>query len=70
MLIRKRIFYLINTIIHHLYSYIQIYQTTLQAALEVWLKKGIAEAQLKLSEKQIELLEKILLENIPYQENH
>ena len=34
-------------------AYIQIYQTTLQAALEVWLKKGIAEAQLKLSEKQI-----------------
>lgn len=41
-------------------AYIQIYQTTLQAALEVWLKKGIAEAQLKLTEKQIELLEKQL----------
>lgn len=41
-------------------AYIQIYQTTLQAALEVWLKKGIAEAQLKLTEKQIELLKKQL----------
>ena len=41
-------------------AYIQIYQTTLQAASEVWSKKGIAEAQLKLSEKQIELLEKQL----------
>ena len=41
-------------------AYIQIYQTTLQTALEVWLKKGIAEAQLKLTEKQIELLEKQL----------
>lgn len=35
-------------------AYIQIYQTTLQAALEVWLKKGIAEAQLELLAKQLE----------------
>lgn len=35
-------------------AYIQIYQTTLQAALEVWLKKGIAEAQLELLDKQLE----------------
>ena len=35
-------------------AYIQIYQTTLQTALEVWLKKGIAEAQLELLAKQLE----------------
>lgn len=35
-------------------AYIQIYQTTLQTALEIWLKKGIAEAQLELLAKQIE----------------
>ena len=35
-------------------AYIQIYQTTLQAALEVWLKKGIAEAQLELLANQLE----------------
>lgn len=35
-------------------AYIQIYQTTLQAALQIWLQKGIAEAQLKLLEKQID----------------
>lgn len=39
-------------------AYIQIYQTTLQTALEIWLKKGIAEAQLELLAKQIELLAK------------
>lgn len=35
-------------------AYIQIYQTTLQTALEIWLKKGIAEAQLELLAKQLE----------------
>lgn len=35
-------------------AYIQIYQTTLQTALEIWLKKGITEAQLELLAKQIE----------------
>lgn len=39
-------------------AYVQIYQTTLQAALQAWLQKGIAAADLLLKSKQLELLEK------------
>lgn len=39
-------------------AYIQIYQATLQAAMQAWLQKGIADKQLALLEKQGELLEK------------
>lgn len=35
-------------------AYFQIYQSTLSAAIQIWLQKGIAEAQLKLLEKQLE----------------
>lgn len=34
-------------------AYIQIYQSTLQAALQVWLQKGIAEKQLELLAAQV-----------------
>lgn len=39
-------------------AYVDIYKYTLQAAVEIWLKKGIAEAQLALLDKQLELLDK------------
>ena len=39
-------------------AYVQIYQATLQAALQIWLQKGIADAELKIKEKQLELLAK------------
>jgi hypothetical protein len=39
-------------------AYVQIYQATLQAALQIWLQKGVAEAELKIKEKQLELLAK------------
>ena len=35
-------------------AYIQIYQATLQAAVQIWLQKGVAEKQLELLEKQME----------------
>lgn len=35
-------------------AYVQIYQATLQAALQIWLQKGVAEKQLELLAKQIE----------------
>ena len=35
-------------------AYIQVYTATLQAALQAWLQKGIAEKQLELLEAQIE----------------
>ena len=35
-------------------AYVQIYQATLQAALQIWLQKGIAEKQLELLAKQME----------------
>lgn len=35
-------------------AYVDIYKYTLQAAVEIWLKKGIAEAQLALLDKQME----------------
>jgi DNA primase large subunit len=48
-------------------AYIEIYKTTLQAALQAWLQKGVAEAEIAaklaeipLKEKQLELLEKQL----------
>jgi len=34
-------------------AYIQVYQVTLQAAKDIWLQKGISEAQLALLSKQI-----------------
>lgn len=34
-------------------AYVQIYQATLQAALQIWLQKGVAEKQLELLSKQI-----------------
>ena len=37
-------------------AYIQIYQATLQAALQIWLQKGIADRQLELLAAQRELL--------------
>lgn len=39
-------------------AYVQIYQATLQAALQIWLQKGVADAELKIKEKQLELLAK------------
>ena len=48
-------------------AYVQIYQATLQAALQAWLQKGIAEtemalkaAELPIKAKQLELLQKQL----------
>ena len=38
-------------------AYIQVYTATLQAALQAWLQKGVAEKQLELLEAQVELLE-------------
>lgn len=35
-------------------AYIQLYTATLQAAMQAWLQKGIAEKQLELLEKQME----------------
>lgn len=35
-------------------AYVQIYQATLQTALQIWLQKGVAEKQLELLAKQIE----------------
>ena len=35
-------------------AYVQLYQATLQAALQIWLQKGIAEKQLELLQKQME----------------
>ena len=35
-------------------AYVQLYQVTLQAAMQAWLQKGIAERQLELLMKQIE----------------
>ena len=35
-------------------AYVQLYQATLQAALQIWLQKGIAEKQLELLNKQME----------------
>lgn len=35
-------------------AYIDVYKTTLQAALQAWLQKGIADAQLELLKAQIE----------------
>ena len=35
-------------------AYIQVYQSTLQAALQIWLQKGIAEKQLELLQAQVE----------------
>ncbi len=34
-------------------AYIQVYTTTLQAALQAWLQKGVAEKQLELIEAQV-----------------
>src|SRR5574344_754346 len=34
-------------------AYIQVYQVTLQTAKDIWLQKGISEAQLALLSKQI-----------------
>lgn len=41
-------------------AYIQIYQATLQAALKIWLEKGLAEAQAALAAKNLEIAEKEL----------
>lgn len=38
-------------------AYIQVYQVTLQTAKDIWLQKGISEAQLALLSKQINLEE-------------
>ena len=35
-------------------AYVQLYQATLQAAVQIWLQKGIAEKQLELLTKQME----------------
>ena len=35
-------------------AYVQLYQATLQAAVQIWLQKGIAEKQLELLNKQME----------------
>ena len=37
-------------------AYIQVYQVTLQTAKDIWLQKGISEAQLALLSKQADLL--------------
>ena len=39
-------------------AYIQVYQATLQAALQIWLQKGIAEADIALKLAEIPLIEK------------
>ena len=38
-------------------AYIQVYQATLQAALQIWLQKGVADKQVELLDKQGELLD-------------
>lgn len=35
-------------------AYVQLYQATLQAAVQIWLQKGIAEKQLELLSKQMD----------------
>lgn len=35
-------------------AYVQLYQATLQAAVQIWLQKGVAEKQLELLNKQME----------------
>ena len=50
-------------------AYIQVYQVTLQTAKDIWLQKGISEAQLALLNKQAGLLsEQIITEGT--QRNH
>lgn len=39
-------------------AYVQLYQATLQAAVQIWLQKGVQEKQLELLAKQADLLAK------------